>query len=315
MAAKLLSGEIFLVLLSFDVYGFPYHQAYRRDSNLPRVPNYDRYNENYKSRYGLPSKGGNGDLARVVDKNVKHFRDRLGRELRLFDPRPLYQSSNEGLPRAAPEQLGEAAWPGSHPPGESETEPIPHHRRQRIASEYPLGGSAQPGNSSEGVGELVPVFSKVIQKTAISRRHQHPANIKRFPSKWINRGIRPHPQSEFRAGDISNFESVFERGSSQSESEEQPFPLSLPEGVVEGGGVVPVPVKVGPPKRRIPEEPSRREMDRYGELFLTNRFPAGTITHFRTGYEHGNDNWKETHFVRYNPPALVRYQALFPDRK
>ncbi|XP_010892479.2 uncharacterized protein LOC105024315 [Esox lucius] len=165
-----------------------------------------------------------------------------------------------------------------------------------------------PDSSPEEAAELIPVFSTAIQKTG-SLRDPWPHAAKRVPAQWVDLRIRPLLHSNFQAGDIANVKSVYEHGNSLTESEEQRFPMTNHEGGVEGD--FPVPVKVGPPKRPVSVEPSHADLeDRYGELFITRRFPAGTITHFRTGYELGKDEWRETHFVRYNPPKLVQYMPL-----
>lgn len=118
--------------------------------------------------------------------------------------------------------------------------------------------------------------------------------------------------SNFQAGEISHFESVYEHGNSQSEFEDQRFPL--PEGAVEAGSIpAPLPATIAPPLSKvIRPEPSQEDLEaNYGELFITRKFPAGIITHLRTTYDHGNDQWSSAGFVSYRP-APVQYRPLYP---
>eukprot|EP00063_Salmo_salar_P086730 XP_014061565.1 PREDICTED: uncharacterized protein LOC106608248 [Salmo salar] len=119
--------------------------------------------------------------------------------------------------------------------------------------------------------------------------------------------------SKFQAGDISHFESVYEHGNSQSEFEDQRFPL--PEGAVEAGSIpAPLPATIARSKVIRPEPSQEDFEDNYSELFITGKFPAGTITNLKTKYEHGNDQWSAAGFVQYRPapvqyrPAPVQYR-------
>ncbi|KAK6297760.1 hypothetical protein J4Q44_G00323430 [Coregonus suidteri] len=182
----------------------------------------------------------------------------------------------------------------------------------------PVESGSDVGVSSPSVQRSAPNSYKAAQKTAASPYliPQAPEQTGCVPSGTTDPSILPlrplcePPPRKFQAGDISHFESVYEHGNSQSESEDQQFPL--PE--VEAGSIpAPLPATIASPLPRVLRpEPSQEGLEaNYGELFIAGKFPAGTITHFRTNYEHGNNQWRSAGFIRYYP-APVTYKPLFP---
>ncbi|CAB1339849.1 unnamed protein product [Coregonus sp. 'balchen'] len=181
-------------------------------------------------------------------------------------------------------------------------------QRDPTGSGSSLPGPVESGHPIEG-GSSPVVQSFALQKTAASP-HLVPEQTRCVPAGTTHPSTLPlrplceSPPIKFQAGDISHFESVYEHGNSQSESEDQQFPL--PE--VEAGSIpAPLPAIIAPPLPRVHRpEPSKEGLEaNYGELFIAGKFPAGTITHFRTNYAHGNEQWSSAGFVRFSMLAWI----------
>lgn len=102
----------------------------------------------------------------------------------------------------------------------------------------------------------------------------------------------PPPGPEYQAGELSHFEQAFENGDYQTETEEQGFFPSMQKSAGQGFTSQPQPEFVGGSWGTFP----------YDYMFLTGQYPAGTVSHFSSSNEQGNDNWQDIHYVRYHYP-------------
>lgn len=112
------------------------------------------------------------------------------------------------------------------------------------------------------------------------------------------------PVPQFRAGELSKFEKVLEHGNSESETEEQgsppryqgPFPPQLPPPGLERL----TEVSTGEPQSLIPNRGSIWYPFPYDYMFLTGQYPPGTVSHFSSDFERGNNHWRNDHYIRDN---------------
>ncbi|KAJ8007318.1 hypothetical protein DPEC_G00116290 [Dallia pectoralis] len=124
--------------------------------------------------------------------------------------------------------------------GDSDDKPVALESVQEgslLRSFYPRAFEESSNNglgpSPEGADGQMPILSPANQKT-VNSPYTWPTAIKRFPAQSVNVRIRRPFQSHFRAGDIANVRTVYEHGNSQTESEEQRFPATRPEGGADG---------------------------------------------------------------------------------
>lgn len=106
----------------------------------------------------------------------------------------------------------------------------------------------------------------------------------------------PHPP-QFQAGELSQLEKVYEFGNSDSETEEQGF-LPQPPGIKANEAATSTVKHQSGPDRNWLEYP-------YDYMFLTGQYPPGTVAHYSSSYEQGNDHFQDTHYIRYNYPEYT----------
>lgn len=104
-----------------------------------------------------------------------------------------------------------------------------------------------------------------------------------------------YPGPDFQAGELSHYESSYEHGNEEREMEEQgfmpvpPYEMSTLSTSEEG------------PKELYSQDLRPVGPDLY-YLFLTGQLSPGTLSHFQSEYETGNDHWNEDHYERYHFP-------------
>lgn len=115
---------------------------------------------------------------------------------------------------------------------------------------------------------------------------------------------RLYPVPEFQAGELSKFEKVLEHGKSESETEEQGshprhqgfFPPQLPPPGLEALSEV----SASEPQRFLPNRGWIWYPFPYDHMLLTGQYPPGTVSHFSSNFEQGNNHWHNTHYIRDN---------------
>ena len=99
---------------------------------------------------------------------------------------------------------------------------------------------------------------------------------------------------QFKAGELSQLEKVYEVGNSESETEEQGFVPQAPGTKMAEASTSTVKHESGP-GRNFLEYP-------YDYMFLTGQYPPGTVAHYSRSYEQGSDHFQDTHYIKYNYP-------------
>lgn len=99
----------------------------------------------------------------------------------------------------------------------------------------------------------------------------------------------------YQAGELSQFEKVYEHGDSDSETEEKGL-QPPPPGVQPLNEASTIELKQFGPRRIWVNYP-------YDYMFLTGQYPPGTVTHSSHDYEQGNDYWQDAHYIRDYFPA------------
>lgn len=107
-----------------------------------------------------------------------------------------------------------------------------------------------------------------------------------------------YPEPVLQAGELSNYMSIYEHGNNKRETEEEGSPTpyysvayraeELPPAPLSGGFMYPVPIGLEP---------------KLYYLFMTGQLPPGTLSHFQSNYESGNDRSGEVHYKRYYYPV------------
>ncbi|XP_068451561.1 annexin A7-like [Clinocottus analis] len=119
------------------------------------------------------------------------------------------------------------------------------------------------------------------------------------------------PEPMYQAGELSHFESSFDHGDNERETEEQgglvlPPPPFYEQGYA-GQGFVSQPQ----PDGNIGESwgpgpfpgPVPGPYPFYDFMFLTGQYPPGTVSHASNSYEQGRDYWEDVHYVRDGQPG------------
>lgn len=123
-------------------------------------------------------------------------------------------------------------------------------------------------------------------------------------SSYVSERLYPVP--EFQAGELSQFEKVLEHGKSESETEEQGSPPRrqgfLPPPLPPPGLEALSEVSTSEPQHLIPNRGWIRYPFPYDYMFLTGQYPPGTVSHFSSNFEQGNNHWRDTHYIRDNYP-------------
>nr|XP_019947101.1 PREDICTED: uncharacterized protein LOC109632318 [Paralichthys olivaceus] len=161
---------------------------------------------------------------------------------------------------------------------------------------YPSRSSAGPAQqqaSAQEINWLVAPPSPFSPEERPSARRFVSSKPEALGSSYVG----PPAPPQFQAGELSHAETSYENGDYESETEEQGIPPP-PAGVavadgpvtngelksVPGGGWVVYPYPIG-------------------YMFLTGRYPPGTLSHSRNSFEKGRDSWHDTHNIRYYYPA------------
>ena len=121
----------------------------------------------------------------------------------------------------------------------------------------------------------------------------------------------PPPGPMYHAGELSQYESAFEHGDYETETEEQgympPPPMQAASAAEQG--------YTSPPEPQGgywgPYPPY------YDYMFLMGLYPPGTVTHASNSYEQGSDNWEDVHYERYyypNNAAPAQQTETFTDQ-
>lgn len=107
-----------------------------------------------------------------------------------------------------------------------------------------------------------------------------------------------YPEPVLQAGELSNYMSIYEHGNNERETEEEGSPPpyysvayraeELPPAPLSGSFMHPVPIGLEP---------------KLYYLFLTGQLPPGTLSHFQSNYESGNNRFGEVHYERYYYPV------------
>lgn len=132
------------------------------------------------------------------------------------------------------------------------------------------------------------------------------ANFEHGNSEMETEELRPmlppppglYPEPVLQAGELSNYMSIYEHGNNERETEEEGAPPpyysvayraeELPPTPPSGGFMHSVPIGLEP---------------KLYYLFLTGQLPPGTLSHFQSNYESGNDRFGEVGYERYYYPV------------
>ncbi|CAB1459117.1 unnamed protein product [Pleuronectes platessa] len=120
------------------------------------------------------------------------------------------------------------------------------------------------------------------------------------PEALGSRYMGPPARPQFRAGELSHEETIYESGDHESETEERRIPPS-PPGVAVADGPV--------PNRDLPSVTGEGWVVYpypIDYMLRMGRYPPGTLSHFTDSFEQGRDSWQDSHQIRYYYPANPR---------
>ncbi|XP_062267729.1 uncharacterized protein LOC133973721 [Platichthys flesus] len=120
------------------------------------------------------------------------------------------------------------------------------------------------------------------------------------PEAFGSRYVGPPAPPQFRAGELSYEETIYESGDRESETEERGIPPP-PPGVAVADGPVPnsdLPSVTGEGWVVYPYP--------IDYMLRMGRYPPGTLSHFTNSFEQGRDSWQDSHQIRYYYPANPR---------
>lgn len=117
----------------------------------------------------------------------------------------------------------------------------------------------------------------------------------------------PRPPA-FQGGELSRMEKAYEHGNSESETETQGFESHYPaaEGFYDDLFMT--------DNLPLDQDGLWSGYPFLDYMFLTSRYPPGTLTHYSTSFEHGIEHTHDVHYVKNHPASSTdQLPAAFPD--
>lgn len=211
-----------------------------------------------------------------------------------FDTHSAY-SSGHGTNRASTKANRGVHSPGFTPaalpnPGSAANVAPPQAAPPNQHGYQPSSVQREPAASANSNAFVAPVQSEYAGSSSTGSFYTHPGYVSP-PDPYV-------PQ--YQAGELSQYEEVFEHGDSESETDEQvPPPPPGAQAFNEGST-----------RERPQSRPGGRLAPYYDYMFLTGQYPPGTFSHSSSSFEQGNDYWQDDHYIRDYFPAYPRTEQV-----